>query len=130
MLQASGCNHLHFGRPALYECSKAFKRAGKIVSSGGKAQPEMRRHIKAIAGGQQNSTLSSGLAERVSVLSAHQPGERSHAALGRNPAEHLAMVRHEAIEELEILRGGFLGLAEHDVTLADGYLRKDFSGGG
>ena len=40
------------------------------------------------------------------------------------------MVRHEALEELEVSGGGFLGLAEHDVTFADGDFRKNFSGGG
>ena len=40
------------------------------------------------------------------------------------------MVRHEALEELEISRGGLLGLAEHDVTFADRDFRKNFSSGG
>src|SRR5437868_14841718 len=78
----------------------------------------MRGHIEAIAGSQQDSTLSSCLAERAVVLSADQPGERGHAALRRNPAEYVAMVRHEALEEPEVLGGGFLGLAEHDGTFA------------
>src|SRR5438876_12207656 len=74
--------------------------------------------------------LGGGLAEPAVALSAHQPGERGHAALRRNPAEYVAMVRHEALEELKVSAGGFLGLAEHDVTFADGDLRKNFSGGG
>src|SRR6476469_3967153 len=74
--------------------------------------------------------LGGGLAERAGVLSAQQPGERRHAALRRNPAEHVAMVRHEALEELEVAGGGFLGLAQHDVTFADCDFRKNFSGGG
>src|SRR5882724_5167447 len=89
----------------------------------------MRVHIEAIAGSQQDSTLSGGLAEWEVVLSAHQPGERGHAALRRNPSEYVAMVRHEALEELEVSRGDFLGLAEHDVTFADCDFRKNFSGG-
>src|SRR5689334_3615999 len=130
MPQASCCDHLRNGRPALYERSQALKRPGKIVSSGGKAQTEMRRHIKAISGSQEDSTLGGGLAERVGVLSAQQPGKRGHAALGRDPAEHVAMVRHEAIEELEVSGGGFLGFAEHDLTLADCDFGKNFSGAG
>src|ERR1700736_2223261 len=90
----------------------------------------MRGRIEAIAGSQQDSPLGGGLAERAVVLSAHQPGERGHAALRRNPAEYVAMVRHEALEELEVSGGGFLGLAEHDVTFADCDFRKNFSGGG
>src|SRR5882757_8633343 len=73
--------------------------------------------------------LGGGLAERACILSAHQPGERGHAALRRNPVEYVAMVRHEALEELEVSCGRFLGLAEHDVTFADCDFRKNFSGG-
>jgi hypothetical protein len=40
------------------------------------------------------------------------------------------MVRHEALEKLEVSSGGFLGFAEHDVTFADCDFRKNFSGGG
>ena len=65
----SCCDHLH--RPALYECSEAVERLGEIVAGGGKAQAEMRGHIEAIAGSQQDSTLSRGLAKRAVVLSAH-----------------------------------------------------------
>src|ERR1700726_4007168 len=90
----------------------------------------MRGRIEAIAGSQQDSTLGGGLAERAVVLAAYQPGERRHAALRRNPAEYVAMVRHEALKEREVSGGGFLGLAEHDVTFADGDFRKNFSGGG
>src|SRR5438874_13545978 len=96
----SGCDHLR--RPALYECSEAVERLAEIVSGGGKAQAEMRGRIEAIAGRQQDSTLGGGLAEPAVVLSAHQPGERGHAALRRNPAEYVTMVRHEAIQELEV----------------------------
>src|SRR5262249_39781633 len=124
----SCCNHLR--RPAFYDGAKAFKRPGEIASRGGKAQAEMRGRIEAIAGSQKDSTLGSGLAERACVLSAHQPGERGHTALGRNPAEHVAMLRHEAFKELKVPGSGFLGLAEHDVTFADGNFRKDLSGGG
>jgi hypothetical protein len=85
----------------------------------------MRGYIEAIAGSQQNSTLVSSLAERAGVLPAHQPGERGHASLGRNPAEYIAMVCHEALETLEVSRGGFLGFAKHDVTFADCDFRKD-----
>src|SRR5450631_3067623 len=133
MLRPSCCHH--FRRPALYECSEAVERLGEIVSGGGKAQAEMRGRIEAIAGSQQDSTLGSGLAERagvflVQLLSAYQPGEGGHAALRRNPAEYVAMVRHEALEQLEVSGGDFLGFAEHDVTFADGDFRKNFSTGG
>jgi len=77
----------------------------------------MRGCIEAIAGSQQDSTLGGGLAERAVVLSAHQPGERGHATLRWNPAEYVAMIRHEALQEFEVPSGGFLSLAEHDVTL-------------
>src|ERR1700675_1858851 len=87
----------HLRRPAPYECSEAVERPGEIVSGSGKAQAEMRGHIEAIAGSQQDSTLGGGLAERAVVLSAHQPEEGGHAALRRNPAEYVAMVRHEAL---------------------------------
>ena len=90
----------------------------------------MRGRIEAIAGSQQDSTLSRSLAKRAVVLSAHQPGERGHAALRWNPAEYVAMVRHEALEKLEVSGGGFLGPAEHDVTFADCNFRKNFPGGG
>ena len=81
----------------------------------------MRGRIEAIARSQQDSLVGGGLAEGagiflVPLLSAHQPGERGHAALRRNPAEYVAMVRHEALEELEVSGGGFLGLAEHEVA--------------
>src|SRR6476646_1136591 len=128
MLEPSCCNHL--GRPALYKCSEALKRLGEIITGGGKAQPEMRGHIKAIAGSQKDSMLRGGLAERAGILSAHQPRECSHPALWRNPAECVAMVRHEALKELEVSGGGFLGLAEHDVTFTDCDFGKDFSSGG
>src|SRR6202171_5899369 len=74
--------------------------------------------------------LGGGLAEPAVVLTAHQPGEGGHAALRRNPAKYVAMVGHEALEELEIASGDFLGLAEHNVTFADCDFRKNFSGGG
>src|SRR5437868_10212661 len=74
--------------------------------------------------------LGGGLAEPAVALSANQPGDRGHAALRRNPAEYVAMVRHEALEELEVSCGGFLGLAEYDVTFADCDFRKNFSRGG
>ena len=90
----------------------------------------MRGRIEAIAGSQQDSTLGGGLAKRAIVLAALQPGEGGHAALRRNPAQYVAMVRHEAIDEPEVSGGGFLGLAEHNVTFADCDFRKNFSGGG
>src|SRR6476646_4494909 len=124
----SCCNHLR--RPALYECPKAVKRFGETVSSRGKTQAEILGRIKAIAGSQKDSTLGSGLTERAGVLSAHQPGEGGHAASRRNPAEQVAMIGHEALEQLEVSGGGFLRLAEHDVTFADCDFRKNFSGGG
>src|SRR6202047_4976776 len=97
---------------------RSGRAPGEIGSGGGEAQAEMRGRIEAIAGSQQDSTLGGGLAERAVVLSAHQPGERGHAALRRNPAEYVAMIRHEAFEGLEVSGGCFLGLAEHDVTFA------------
>src|SRR3977135_3584296 len=90
----------------------------------------MRGSIEAITGSQQDSTLGRGLAELAGIFSVKQPGERGHAALRRNPSEYVAMVRHEALEELEVSGGGLLGLAEHDVTFADCDFRKNFSGGG
>ena len=78
---------------------------GEIVSRGGKAQAEVRRRIEAIAGSQQDSTFGGGPAEPAVVLSAKQPGECGHPALRRNPAEYLAVVRHEAFEELEVSGG-------------------------
>src|SRR5271165_6329043 len=95
----SCCDHLR--RPALYECSEAVERFGEIVSGGGKAQAEMWGLVEAIAGSQQDSVLGGGLAERAGVFSAHQPRERGHAALRRNPVEQVAMVGHEALKELE-----------------------------
>src|SRR2546430_5014843 len=74
--------------------------------------------------------LGGGLAEPAVALAAHQPGERGHAALRRNPAEYVAMVGHEALEELEIAGGCFLRLAENGVTFADCNLRENFSRGG
>src|SRR5262249_4831812 len=103
---------------------EAVERFGEIVSGGGKAHAEMRGRIEAVARSQQDSTLGGGLAERAVVLSALEPGENSHAALRRNPVEYVAMVRHEALQELEVSSGDFLGLAEHDVTFADGDFRK------
>src|SRR5579864_1959070 len=120
----------HLGRPALYICSEALERLGEIITGGGKTQPEMRGHIKAIAGSQKDSLLCGGLAKQASVLSAHQPGECSHPALRRNPAEYVTMVRHEALKELEVSGSSLLGLAEHDITFADGNFRKNFTGGG
>src|ERR1700722_1056176 len=99
--RAPSCCH-HLRRPGLHERSETVERLGEIVSCGGKAQAEMRGRIEAIAGSQQDPILGGGLAERAVVLSAHQPGERGHAALRRNPAEYVAMVRHEALEELEV----------------------------
>src|SRR6202007_1887165 len=103
---------------------------GEIVSGGGKAQAEMRGHVEAIAGSQQDSPFGGAPAEPSVVLSAHQPGESGHAALRRNPAEYIGMVRHEALQELEVSRGGLLGLAEHDVTLADCNFGKNLSSAG
>src|ERR1700761_2185136 len=74
--------------------------------------------------------LGGGLTEPTVAFSAHQPGERGHAALRRNPAEYVAMVVHEALEELEIAGGCFLRFPEHDVTFADCNLRENFSRGG
>src|SRR5258708_40248898 len=74
--------------------------------------------------------LGGGLAEPAVALSAHQPGERGHAALRRNPAEYVAMISHEALDELEIAGGCFLRLPEHDVTFAGCDLREYFSRGG
>src|SRR6266540_4453732 len=107
---SSCCDHLR--RPALYECSEAVERLGEIVSGGGKAQAEMRGRIEAIAGSQQDSALGGGLAERAVVLSAHQPGERGHAALRRNPAEYVARFALKALESLKVWGGAFLGLPE------------------
>ena len=44
--------------------------------------------------------------------------------------EYVAMVRHKALEELEVSGRGFLGLAEYDLSFADCDFRKNFSGGG
>src|SRR5438309_1658692 len=74
--------------------------------------------------------LSSGLAERVGVLSAQQPEERGHAALRRDPPQYVTMAGHESLQELEVSGGDFLGLAEHDVTFADCDFGKNFSSGG
>src|ERR1700745_220430 len=74
--------------------------------------------------------LGSGRAESAVALSAHQPGKHGHAALRRNPAEYVAMVGDEALEELEIASGCFLRFPEHDVTIADCDLRENLSGGG
>ena len=120
----------HLRRPALYECSEEVERLGKIVSGSGKARAEMRWRIEAIAGSQEDSTLGGGLAERAVVLSVHQPRERGHAALRRNPVKCVAMVRHEALEELEVSLRDFVGLAEHDVTVADRDFRENLSCGG
>jgi hypothetical protein len=124
-ISVSCCGHLR--RPALDECSKAVERLGEIVSGGCKAQAEMRRRVEAIARSQQDLTLGGGLAERSGVPSAHQPGESGHAALRRNPAEYVAMVRHEALEQLEVSGGDFLSLAEHGVAFANCDLRKNLS---
>src|SRR5262249_17994681 len=121
------CDHLC--RPTLYENSEALERLGEVVCCGGKANAEMRGCIEAIARDQQDSALGGGLAERASVLFTRQPGEGGHAALWRNPTEVLAMARHEALQELEVPGGGFLGLAENDVTFADCDLGKNLSGG-
>src|SRR5262249_15400377 len=112
-----------------YECSEAVEGFGEIVSGGGEAEAEMRGGIEAVAGSEQDSMLGGGLAERAVVLATYEPGERGHAALRRNPAEHVGMTRHEAIKEFQILGGGFMGLAEHGVTFADGDFRKNFSSG-
>src|SRR5580700_2446869 len=96
----SCCDHLR--RPALYECSEAFERSGEIVSGGGEAKAEVRRRIETVAGSQQDSMLGRSLAERALFLPAQQPGERGHAALGRNPSEYVAMVRHEGLKQLEV----------------------------
>src|SRR5438874_11709113 len=109
----SGCDHLR--RPALYECSEAVERLGEIVSGGGKAQAEMRGRIEAIAGSQQDSALGGSLAEWPGILSTHQPGECCHATLRRNPAEHVAMLRHEGIEEFEVSTSNLLGLAKYNI---------------
>src|ERR1700730_5527642 len=74
--------------------------------------------------------LGGGLAEPAVALSAHQPGERGHAALRRNPAEYVAMVCHEALEEFEIAGGYFLRFPEHDLTFADCDLRENLSRSG
>src|SRR5260370_41347918 len=74
--------------------------------------------------------LGGGLAEPAVALSAHQPGEHGHAALRRNPDEYVAMVGHEALEELEIAGGCFLRLPEHDVTFEDCDVRENVSRGG
>src|SRR3954470_17425964 len=87
----------------------------------------MRRHIKAIARRQQDSTLGGRLAERTSISSTHQPRERSHTTFWRNPTEHIAMVRHETLEKLEVPGCGFLSFAEHGFTFTDRDFRKDFS---
>src|SRR5215469_11040157 len=73
--------------------------------------------------------LGGGRAERAVGLSAHQPGECGHTASRRDPAEYVAMLGHEGLEKLEVSRGGFLSLAEHDVVLADCDFRKNLSGG-
>ena len=127
-MSVSCCGHLR--RPALDECSKAVERLGEIVSGRGKAQAEMRGRFEAIARSEQGSTLGGGLAERSGVLSAHQPGEGGHAALRRNPAEYVAMLRHETLEELEVSGGDLLSLAEHGVAFANCDLRKNLSGSG
>src|SRR5689334_22614861 len=87
----------------------------------------MRRHVKAITRRQQDSTLGCSLAERTSVLSVDEPGESGHATLRRNPANYIAVFRHEAFQQLQILARRFLRLSEYDITLTDGGLRKYFS---
>src|ERR1041385_1090473 len=129
----SYCGHL--GRPGLYQCCEAVERLGEIVSRGGKTQAKMRGRIEAIAGSQQDSTLGGGLAKRAGIfqaqqLSIDQPGKCGHAASRRNPAQHVAMLRHEGVEELEVSGSDFLGLAKHDVTFADCDFRKNLSSGG
>jgi len=86
----------------------------------------MGGRIEAIAGRQQDPTLGGGLAEGALVLSTQQPGKCGHAAVRRDPAEHLTMLRHEAVKELEVSGGDGLRLAQDDVTLSDSYFRKNF----
>src|SRR5690348_10954907 len=87
----------------------------------------MRGCIEAIPGREQNSMLGGGLTESTVVLSAQEPGECGHAALRRNPAEYITMVRHEAVEELQVSASGFLRLAEHNVSFSDCDFRQDLS---
>src|SRR6185437_8773110 len=129
MLRPSSCRD-HLRGPTLHDCSQAVKRGGELIASSGKADAEILGRVKAIAGRQQGSTLRGGLAERARVLSAQQPGKRGHAALWGNPAEHIAMVRHEVLEQPEVPSCGFLGLAEHDIAFADSDFRKNLSRGG
>src|SRR6185437_9872413 len=90
----------------------------------------MRRCIKAITWRQQDSLLGGSLAERVGVISARQPGEGGHAPLRPNPTKYITVRRHESLEKLQISRSSFLGPPQHNVTSADCYFRKHFSGRG
>src|SRR5215469_74391 len=126
--RSSGSNHSC--RPALHESSETIERLGEVLSGGGEAQTEMRGHIEAIAGRQQDAMLGGSLAERALMFSAHQPGERGHAALRRDPAEHVAVVRQKSFEQLEVSRGGGLGLAQNNIALANGDFGKNLAGGG
>src|SRR5579864_1808912 len=81
-------------QPTLYELFEAIERPGEIVSSCGKAHAEVRWHVEAVAGREQNSAFGGGLTEGAGIVSAHQPGEGRHAAPRRNPAEHVAMFGH------------------------------------
>src|SRR6185369_13384214 len=96
----SCCDHSCL--PGFYERSESVEGVGEIVSGGGEAEAEMRGCVEAIAGSEQDSALGGGLAERALLFSAHQPWEGGHAALRRNPAKHVAMVAHEALEQLEV----------------------------
>src|SRR5436190_1982526 len=87
----------------------------------------MRGHVETISRCQQNSARGCGPAKGACVLAVQQPREGRHSALRADPAENIAMRRHEAIQLLEIPAGSFLRLPENGGVVPDRDLGEDFS---
>ena len=68
----------------------------------------MLRRVETISRREQQSSFGGRFAERPCIFAAHKPRERRHATLRTHPAQHIAMLIHEAVEQGEIARRGFL----------------------
>ena len=81
-------------------CPKRSSARENLSPAAAKPMRKCDGDVKTVAGGEQDSALRGGLAEGTSILAADHPGERSHAALWRNPAENVGMFLHELIQNV------------------------------
>src|SRR6516225_9826621 len=71
----------HSGGPTLREFSESVQSFGeRLWCDVCETQAEMRRHVIAVPGHQQDASFRGGLAERLGIVATEQPGKRCRSS--------------------------------------------------